>query len=305
MVTRHDLADRCIFLNFPPIRDDHRITEKELTSLFGKLSSRILGGILNVICTALHNIETTTLEEIPRMADFALWVQAAEPDLPWASGGFLKAYNQNRKDVIGLALEADMVATAIRELMSNTDSWKGTASELLDDLEKNMPEKDIRRREWPKSPAALSRRLTRAASFLRRDGIAVERHDPKGRSRTITLERIRSEKSVHPVQSVQESDSDDLDPDGIEDNVSHTDSSCVHMDGKDFNVAQQKGEEFQEDYNMDDMDGRNDQESTLANGPTPKRCGDCANYSVEPGWIGCKVADEKLKNLESCPLKGG
>ncbi len=39
--------------------------------------------------------------------------------------------------------------------------------------------------------------------------------------------------------------------------------------------------------------------------PTPETCGDCSNYLVELGWIGCKKADEKLKNLDSCPLKTG
>jgi hypothetical protein len=85
MVTRHDLADRCLFLNFPPISDAQRLTEQEL------------------------DISETTLEEMPRMADFALWVQAAEPALPWEENGFLSAYNTNRKEVIDLALDADLV----------------------------------------------------------------------------------------------------------------------------------------------------------------------------------------------------
>jgi len=38
---------------------------------------------------------------------------------------------------------------------------------------------------------------------------------------------------------------------------------------------------------------------------TPATCGDCSNYSVKRGWIGCKKADQKLKNMDSCPLEAG
>jgi len=39
--------------------------------------------------------------------------------------------------------------------------------------------------------------------------------------------------------------------------------------------------------------------------PTPVSCGDCNYYSVEHNWIGCQIMDEKLKNMDSCPLEPG
>ena len=53
------------------------------------------------------------LPGLPRMADFATWVTAAEEGLKWSKGTFMKAYEVNRMNLIDIALEADIVATAI------------------------------------------------------------------------------------------------------------------------------------------------------------------------------------------------
>jgi hypothetical protein len=99
---------------FPEFSSNFRCAASHRTGVglgqrFEKDHSLILGAILNALVTALKNISETTLEEMPRMADFALWVQAAEPALPWEENGFLSAYNTNRKEVIDLALDADLV----------------------------------------------------------------------------------------------------------------------------------------------------------------------------------------------------
>jgi hypothetical protein len=142
--------------------------------------------------------------------------------------------------------------------------------ELVNRLEKGMVEKDLKRKEWPKSPAALSKKLIRLASFLRRVGIDVQRHEPRGRSRSITLERIIEENSVHAVHGVQKTDFDELDSDDV-----------------------------------DDMDDRNHEKSIPPLKPTPEGCGECEHYLVEHGRISCNIMDEKLKNMDSCPFKSG
>jgi hypothetical protein len=46
---------------------------------------------------------------------------------------------------------------------------------------------------------------------------------------------------------------------------------------------------------------RKSSKSSSQHKPTPARCGECENYVVEPGWLACKMVDEKLKNMDSCP----
>jgi hypothetical protein len=65
------------------------------------------------------------------MADFARWVVAAEPALPWEPGGFMEAYTANREAADDLAIETSPVGHAIVGLMQDRSEWSGTAQELL------------------------------------------------------------------------------------------------------------------------------------------------------------------------------
>jgi len=65
-------------------------------------------------------------------------------------------------------------------------------------------------------------------------------------------------------------------------------------------------EQSQENSDDDDFSSpsyRKSSKSSSQHKPTPAKCGDCENYLVEPGWIGCRITNEKLKNMESCPLE--
>ena len=99
IINRNDLADRTVFITLPPIPDHNRLPEKELTRKFNEALPGILGGIFDAISVGLKNIGQTHLDHLPRMADFALWVTAAEPALPWKKGDFLKVYNDKRESV--------------------------------------------------------------------------------------------------------------------------------------------------------------------------------------------------------------
>ena len=49
-------------------------------------------GVKDALSAALANEATTHLPRKPRMADFAVWVSAAESATPWPPGGFMDAY---------------------------------------------------------------------------------------------------------------------------------------------------------------------------------------------------------------------
>jgi hypothetical protein len=122
------------------------------------------------------------------MADFATWVTAAEEGLRWTSGTFMKAYEANRMNLIDIALEADIVATAILALMAEAEEWSGTPSELYEDLKGKVPDYERRSNAWPKGANVLSGRLIRSQTFLRKKGIEIERS--KSGSRNITIRWI-------------------------------------------------------------------------------------------------------------------
>jgi len=123
------------------------------------------------------------------MADFAEWVVATEPSLPWRGGLFLEAYGENRGAAVETALESDPVSVAIRALMSEQNLFEGTMTDLLNLLGDRVPEQMRESKAWPKLPNFLSNRVRRAAPSLRSVGIEFEEWRESGR-RLYRLEKV-------------------------------------------------------------------------------------------------------------------
>jgi hypothetical protein len=81
---------------------------------------------------------------------------------------------------------------AVTNFMTRVDDWKGTASNLLDIMDKAESDSVKRTRGWPKAPNSLSSRLRRAAPALRAAGIEVA-FIRDGMSRTVHLCNIETE----------------------------------------------------------------------------------------------------------------
>ena len=130
VITRPDLADRAIFLSLPHLQEERRRAEKEIWRDFETAQPRILGALLDAASHGLRALPEVRLEQLPRMADFALWATACEPAF-CPAGGFLHAYKANRRSAIEEVVEADPVAARIRDIMAERVMWSGSASELL------------------------------------------------------------------------------------------------------------------------------------------------------------------------------
>jgi hypothetical protein len=174
VVTRNDLLDRSIIEYLPSIPPERRQSEKRFWREFERECPALLGAILDAVSMALANESSVTLDEHPRMADFAEWIVAAEPALPWNPGAFLAAYTANRKEANDLTLEASPAAQALLRLMNQqTQTWIGSATELLHALEEIVDDKTRRQKSWPGSAGALSNLLRRLAVNLRAVGVYV------------------------------------------------------------------------------------------------------------------------------------
>ena len=179
---RNDLVDRSLILNLPRIPKEERKLERELWKDFESVKSRILGALLDAVSCGLKNINNVELQSLPRMADFAQWVIAAEPKLPWKDGKFMEVYNQNRDESAVSIVESDLVAAALINLLTEREEWEGTATELLSALGEYVDDgKQIYSKAWPKRANYLSQHLNRIAPSLRLSGINVDQHPSKGR----------------------------------------------------------------------------------------------------------------------------
>lgn len=187
IATRQDLADRAIIITLSPISDNARKSEKEIKEAWKHEKPAILGSLCDAVSAALRNEVKVSLQSKPRMADFAIWIAAAEEALPWKTGTFFKEYMLNREMLVDIGLEDDLVGSTILEFMKNRTEWTGTATELLNALNRIAFTSVKKHTDWPKLHNALSRKLMRVAGFLRKRGIEIERANT--RPRTITIRK--------------------------------------------------------------------------------------------------------------------
>lgn len=180
VVSRDDLADRAIFITLEPLPEHKRVSEAALWTRFEAVRPLLLGALLDAMSNGLRELPKTRIGSLPRMADFALWATACEGAL-WPVGTFMNAYRANRGRIVAEIIEADPVASALRDLMEDRNEWTGTATELLRVLAKFAGEY-TRSKSWPDNPRNLSGRVRRCAAALRHEGVQIA-HSRSGHKR--------------------------------------------------------------------------------------------------------------------------
>lgn len=186
LAVRSDLLDRSLLVTLPRIPDERRQTEARFWATYQAAAPAILAALLDAVSASLGGHRMVTLKRLPRMADFAVWVIAAEPAIGWPDGSFLAAYTRNRASAHELALES---ASIVPPLLRLPTEWEGTAGELLEQLVPLVAEKVIKREDWPANPRALSGQLRRLAPDLRSIGVEVMFAPRSGQRRSIIITR--------------------------------------------------------------------------------------------------------------------
>ena len=174
LVTRGDLASRAIFVRLLPIQ--RRRTEAEMKEAFAAAAPGLLGALLDTLARALDILPNISLPEdgtAIRMADFAQLACAAEEPLGWRHGTALDLLRGNSSGATAMVVEADPVATAIRELVERHD-YAGLVSELYAHLTLAADLETRRTPAWPKGAARFGEQLRRVAPALRAMGIGIE-----------------------------------------------------------------------------------------------------------------------------------
>jgi len=186
---RPDFLDRAVIIELEDITPEMRRDEAQFWREFEQARPRILGALLDVVVCGLNRLPKVSLEHLPRMADFALWVSACEGALGLETGEAMEAYRVNCAKGRYLALEASPIYEPLQEVARA--GFRGTSSDLLVLLNKLSTDSSRRSRRWPKAPNALSNVLRRMAGNLRHTGIEIsfDRADHQGR-RTIAVESI-------------------------------------------------------------------------------------------------------------------
>lgn len=184
IVLRGDLLDRAITVTLPVLNERERLPEADLWRQYDATRPGILGALLDGVASGLARERLTKIDSLPRMADWALWVTAAEPGLGWPNRSIVSAYSAMRGTAIEATLDGDPLAVAIRGLAI---PWEGTAADLLT---RTTPMARAPR-GWPESPRAMSAAVRRLAPALRRLGVEVSGYKEAGTGgrRLITISK--------------------------------------------------------------------------------------------------------------------
>jgi hypothetical protein len=155
--------------------------------------------LLNVLVGAMKNRGAVQLNRMPRMADFAMLITAAEPALGWRPGSFMRVYAEDRAENSTNLIESDSVAVALQGLLTQSSPWKGTFTELLAALNPLVDLNTRQNKSWPQGAQSLSNRVRRAAPALRSIGVSVEfQREPHTRRRLVKFS-MQSRPSVPGV----------------------------------------------------------------------------------------------------------
>jgi putative DNA primase/helicase len=244
LVTRADLADRCIRIELNRISNKERQSENDFFENFKRDQPLILGGFLNILVGILKDAHNVNPPELPRMADFAIFLEAAEPYLKWPPGTFRRIYNQNKIELAESILSDNPVAQAITELMKARENWSGTASTLLRDMKENN-RSDIRY-QLPRTPQHLSTELSRLAPDLEKIGIKIQKKR-NGTGRTLIIKKASKNIviAVTPIEQ-QHYRGSSSDSEHDDDLVDH--SALSPPEERDFHLNDDDDDEFKKNF---------------------------------------------------------
>lgn len=177
---RPDLLERSILIELSPLTGKWNSKDK-LMQHFEESLPEILGGIYALLSVGLRELPNIRLDAYPRMADFALFISAAENELPWENGTILRLLDKNQDELALCSIDENIFATILFEYLKESKAFKGTAHELLNTLNNFTNRIDGKFAyiksdpEWPKSPQKVGVLVTRMMPYLNRLGIKIDK----------------------------------------------------------------------------------------------------------------------------------
>lgn len=174
IATKGDLLERTLKIFLPSIGEQGRRDERTFWQEFDRALPSILAGICSVLSSILKRLPHTELVEKPRLADFALWIAAAEESLGWEVGSFSSMYRDHRNEENRSAAEGDDLCQAVIQLVEQHQGYLAMpTAELLPALNRLVSESVQKSRLWP-TKKSLRGKLLRLAPALRAENISYE-----------------------------------------------------------------------------------------------------------------------------------
>lgn len=181
-----DLLDRLLLIELDRISPQRRLDEATFWAKFNEDKPKLFNSLLDAIAGTLRHLPNITLPRMARMADFTRIACAYAEYAGIGSRKMLSIIMRHTARQTEEVLAADPVATAIMGLVKNKKTWTGTATDLLELLNKTAPVP--RPHEWPRQPNSLTKRLNTLHSTLNDAGIRFTKAKGRKNGRMLTIE---------------------------------------------------------------------------------------------------------------------
>jgi len=205
-ITRSDLLDRTILINFDQFQYGQRKEEAVLDGEFEKEKPRLLGAIFDTLSKAMRIYPDVKVENLPRMADFCRWGCAIAIALGYEKEDFLEAYGVNVHRQNQVVVNTNVLAQAVLIFMEDKAEWSGFMGELYKAL-KALVEDPKEDETFPKYPNKMRSHFERIAPNLKEYGIEVfiaKNHTEKGTSVTI----INTQNNINKINGAKDNKTD-------------------------------------------------------------------------------------------------
>ena len=194
---REDLVSRSINVELPSIPATERLDDDTFWERFDADMPDILASIFDCVGKAQVGFAGVRLNEAPRMANFARWAYAG---LGIHGAAFLEAYSRNKMEAAAHSIEHNEVAQALVGLMRDKETWFGSWSKLLAELQPHA----VVTKYWPANSIQLRNRVIRLSEDLRKCGLEWRnngREPGSGRS-VVEVRRLQNYVNNHILTSV-------------------------------------------------------------------------------------------------------
>ncbi len=200
LTTAADLADRTLMVSLASLTGPRK-TDEDVKAEYRAAQPSILGALYDAVSVALARRQSVSRKDLPRMADFAVWANAAEPGLGLPPGSFNAAMKSNRDETDAVVADSSLIWTPLMSFMSDKLRWDGTSTELLKGLNSpgKVPEEIRRSKYWPNTARGMAAALTRLIPVLKRNGFEVIK-DKNERPRKIHIRNL-NELALVPARS--------------------------------------------------------------------------------------------------------
>ena len=168
MLHEPDALDRSLMIELERIPKESRRLESEIYADFEGLKSGLLGYIFDVLVNAMQIKSQLTLDDKPRMADFAFWGESIARAMKYEPFEFLNAYYDNIGKQNIEVIEFNPFGQAIVGLVDKVGWYYGSVTECLDALLVVAQENKINidSKAWPKNATWVGRYLKKIKSNL-------------------------------------------------------------------------------------------------------------------------------------------